>query len=354
MVYAYSKGLDSFWHVQRRYNDTKPLVSKYHKKEDDLRPAHRRDRKWEHIVKLSPTCYALCDGGYGDPVFTRTYAGRNPIPTSKADKHNLSPIVWEIQPQPDGSYLETVKVRNGSGNHAHTSRYQFLAEFLPTSLRYSGGTDGRQYIKIAGVEGAKYYLPKSRSVDATQWDYYRNSKNSQYWAEYYQREDDRKYLVFARNAYVPDPIHSITDLVFSDWVLVSPEFKPVNPKSRVDKKRKKELKPYLDEFWRWGCVMAHLLPVTDWEYVRDAKATLRQHNVLQGGVWANHYSFDGDKVQEIITTSDHELRVPLLALFTLRSDIRCARTPEDAKRVRAHFNRWVNGACGLITTTKGE
>ena len=32
-MYRLSKGLDSFWHVQRRYNDTKPLVSVHHKKE---------------------------------------------------------------------------------------------------------------------------------------------------------------------------------------------------------------------------------------------------------------------------------------------------------------------------------
>jgi len=183
-MYTLNKGLDSFWHVQRRYNDTKPLVSKYHKKEDDLRPAHRRDRKWEHIVKLSPTSYALCDAGHGDPIFTRAYAGRDPMPTSIVDTYNLSPIVWDIQLQPDGSYLETVKVRNGTGDHAHTSRYQFLAEFLPTSLRYSGGTDGRQYIYIPNpdkLRQVKYYLPKRRPVEATQWDYMTASATTAHW-----------------------------------------------------------------------------------------------------------------------------------------------------------------------------
>jgi len=354
MAYAYSKGLDSFWHIERRYNNTKPLVSKYHKKEDDLRPAHRRDRKWEHIVKLSPTCYALCDGGYGDPVFTRTYAGRNPIPTSIVDTYNLSPIVWDIQVQSDGSYLETVKVRNGTGDHAHTSRYQFLAEFLPKGLLYVGGSDGRQHIKIAG-EDAKYYLPKSRSVEEAQWDYITAGASSAHWLEQFQREDDHKYLVFARTAHVPDPINSITDLVFSDWVLVSPEFKPVNPKSRVDKKRKKELKPYLDEFWRWGCSVGKLLPITDWEYTREVKNQLRDAEVLTSqGYWVTTNRYNGDKVQHILTTSDHELRLPLLAMFMLTSDMNNAVTPDDAKRVRAQFNRWANNACGLVTITKEE
>lgn len=357
MRYGYKMGLDSFWHVERRYNNVKPLVSCYHKKEDDLRPAYRRDRKREHIVKLSPTCYALCDGGYGDPIFTRTYSGRSPIPTSKADTYNLSPIVWDIQVQPDGSYLETVKVRNGSGDQAHTSRYSFLYEFLPKGLVYVGGSNGKHYIKkLLGLETAEYYLPKSRSVDAAQWDYFASHPEPEYWAQKYQREDDRKYLVFARTAivkHVPDPINFITDLVFSDWALVSPEFKAVNPKSRVDKKRKKELKPYLDEFWRWGCSVGKLLPITDWEYVRGVKHQLRAEGVLTG-YWRETNQYNGDFVQHILTTSDHELRIPLLVMFMLTSDMNNATTPDDAKRVRAQFNRWANNACDLVTKTKGE
>jgi hypothetical protein len=153
---------------------------------------------------------------------------------------------------------------------------------------------------------------------------------------------------------VPDPINSITDLVFSDWVLVSPEFKAVNPKSRVDRERKKELKPYLDEFWRWGCSVGKLLPITDWEYIRDAKSQLRGAEVLTNSHWYSNSRYDGDKVQHVLTTSDHELRLPLLAMFMLTSDMKNAVTPDDAKRVRAQFNRWANKACGLVTTTKGE
>lgn len=361
MAYGFRKGMDSFWHVERKYNDTKPLVSKHHKKEDDLRPAHRRDRKWEHIVKLSPTCYALCDGGYGDPDFGRNYYQRDPIPMSIVDTHNLSPIVWDIQVQPDGTYVETVKVRNGSGDGAHTSRYQFLAEFLPVSLRYLGGDAGRQYIEVANpdkLRQVKYYLPKSRSVDAAQWDYYVNSKNSQHWAKHYQREDDRKYLVFARQAYVPDvELMERTGVLpnsIQPWTLISPEFKPVNPKSRVDKVRKKELKPHLDEFWQWACNVGKMLPVSDWEYVRDAKNQLRKADVMTSSQWASSNRYNGDKVQHILTTSDHELRLPLLTVFMIQSDMNHATTPEDAKKVRASFNRWANQACGLVTTTKGE
>ena len=353
--------MQSYWQVKRRYDNTKPMVSKYHKLEDDLRPAGKRSRKWEHIVKLSPTCYALCDGGYGDPNFGNHYYQCDPIPTSISDTYNLSPIVWEIQPQPDGSYLETVKVRNGSGNYAHTSRYQFLAAFLPKSLRYNGGANGRQYIAVTNPDKLRevsYYLPKSRSVDAAQWGYYANNKNSQ--PDTAQREDDHKHLVFAREVYAPDaelmektgvlPICLKADSL-QPWKLISPEFKVVHPKHRVDKVRKKELKPHLDAFWDWGCAVGPMLPIDDWRYIREVKNELRESNVIEGS-WGEDYV--SDNVQHILTTSDHELRLPLLAMFMLRSDMKHATTPEDAKKARAQFNRWANRVCGLVTTTKGE
>jgi len=344
-------GLDSFWHVERRYNNVKPLVSKYHKKEDDLRPAYRRDRKWEHIVKLSPTCYALCDGGYGDPNFTSTYAGRVSIPTSKADIHNLSPIVWDIQVQPDGSYLETVKVRNGTGDHAHTSRYQFLYEFLPKGLLYVGGSDGRQHIKIAGVEGAKYYLPKSKSVDEQRWNNYYKSWSS---ASDFQREDDQKYLKFGREAYVPDPINSLTDLTFSDWKLISPEFKPVNPKSRVDKERKKELKPYINEFWNWALAVGGTLHTSDRRHVHECIGILRDHRVVTSSRWSSNVSFNPSNVQKILKEPQNELRVQLLTVFMGKWGVRQAIQQDDIKKLRATYNAWINNACGLVTKTKGE
>ena len=100
--------------------------------------------------------------------------------------------------------------------------------------------------------------------------------------------------------------------------------------------------------------MAQLLPVTDWEYVSSAKHLLREEKVLMSGPWAGANEYDGDKVQRIIMEDGHALRVPLLALFTLRSDIRYIGTQGDKRKVRRQFNQWVNVACGLITTTKEE
>ena len=122
---------------------------------------------------------------------------------------------------------------------------------------------------------------------------------------------------------------------------------------RIDKQRKKELKPYLDEFWQWARAVGPMLPIDSWEYVSEAKATLRNHDVLVGWAYSSAQTYNGNEVQRILTTDDHELRLPLLAMFVLRSDIRYATTQDDFKKVRAQFNGWTNSVCGLITKTKG-
>tara|TARA_R100001510_G_scaffold18784_1_gene16273 strand:+ start:3565 stop:4608 length:1044 start_codon:yes stop_codon:yes gene_type:complete len=347
MAYGYKQGLDSFWHVERKYNDTKPMVSKNHTEQDNLRPAgRRRSRKWEHIRKLSETCYAICDGQWGDPIFSSYWGGKATPPMPIEDTYNLSPIVWEIMEQPDGSYLETIKIRNGTGDYGHNSRYTFLSEFLPDSISWIQATNGKQYIGAGKV----YYLPKSKSVDELRWDYYKRQTSS----TSFQREDDQKYLKFARTAHVPEQIYSITDLVFSKWKLISPEFVPVNPKSKVDKERKKELKPYLDAFWEWSCAVGPMLPIEDWEYIRGAKDALREAGVTTSWAYSSQVAYKGNEVQSIITDDNHELRLPLLTMFMLKSNMKHANTPEAARKVRAKFNQWANRACGLITTTKGE
>ena len=52
----------SFKDVVKHYENIKPLVSKLHTREDDIRPIGDRNRKWERIVKVSRNCYALSDG----------------------------------------------------------------------------------------------------------------------------------------------------------------------------------------------------------------------------------------------------------------------------------------------------
>ncbi len=346
MAYGFKQGLDSFWHVKQKYDNTKPMVSKNHAKQDNLRPAGRnRSRKWEHVRKLSETCYALCDGQNGDPIFSH---GTPALPMPIEDTYNLSPIVWEIMEQPDGSYLETIKIRNGTGDYGHNSRYSFLHEFLPDTMSFIAGQNGRQYIGAGKV----YYLPKRKSVDERRWDNYYTHHKTTYG---FQREDDQKYLKFARTTTMYGDGPPMAQWKRStEWKLISPEFVPVNPKFKVDKERKKELKPYINEFWDWALAVGGTLHTSDRRHVHECIGVLRDHRVVTSSRWSSNVSFDPSGVQKILKEPQNELRVQLLTVFMGKWGVRQAIQQDDIKKLRATYNTWINNACGLVTKTKGE
>ena len=112
--------LDTFDKVAAFYEGIRPVRgSKLGGK--DVRPIGDRRYTYERIVKISDDCYALSDGwNEGDPIF-----GYLPIVSGKPDGTELefyAPIVWRRHP--DGT--ETIKLRNATGDGAHTNRYKFL------------------------------------------------------------------------------------------------------------------------------------------------------------------------------------------------------------------------------------
>jgi hypothetical protein len=46
------------------------------------------------------------------------------------------------------------------------------------------------------------------------------------------------------------------------------------------------------------------------------------------------------------------MRLNMVVNFITYSDIKNAETVEDAKRVRAQYNRWINRVCGFTVTKK--
>jgi hypothetical protein len=264
------------------------------------------------------------------------------------DTYNLSPIVWEIMEQPDGSYLETIKIRNGTGDYGHNSRYTFLSEFLPDGMNWIQATNGRQYIRVGKV----YYLPKSKSVDELQWDNYYTHHKTTY---DFQREDDQKYLKFGRTTTMSGDGPPMTQWKRStEWKLISPEFVPVNPKFKIDKERKKELKPYINEFWNWALAVGGTLHTSDSRHVHECIGILRQHRVVTSNRWSSNVSFNPSNVQKILKEPQNELRVQLLTVFMGKWGVRQAIQQDDIKKLRATYNAWINNACGLVTKTKGE
>ena len=377
MLGGRKQNLDTYWHVRRKYQNTKPMVSKNHSREDNLRPAgYKRSRKWEHVREITrasdgKVLYALCDGGEGDPVFWSPDVPAFERP-SVLDTINLSPIVWEIEEQPDGSFMEIVKVRNGSGSHAHHVRYQFLEAFLPEGLKFTL-YGGKQFVVANdGLANEKrYYLPKSQTIDGCHWDniYDQVDRRENHLfpevthAAYikkrygYVQKDDHKYLKFARTTtiYEFDPERFMTnEFVSSDWELISPEFKLVHNSTKVDKARKNKLKPYIEGFWDWTLAVGNTLPIDAKGYIGECKNTLRAEKVITSGRFASTNNFDGAKVENILKDPHHELRVQLLAAFMASPKARESVRRSDKKAFRAAYNTWINKTCGLVTIIKGE
>ena len=54
--------LNTFAEVKEMYNSVKPVVSKNHTVEQDIRPVGARHRKWERIMKINDNKYIINDG----------------------------------------------------------------------------------------------------------------------------------------------------------------------------------------------------------------------------------------------------------------------------------------------------
>ncbi len=107
--YTYWK-INSFAEVEERYNTTKPVISKKHTKEQDIRPYGVRSRKWERIQKINANCYIIWNGDDGDPyqqLYWNWSGSLNPTPKQQME---LAPIVWKRK-----GNMESIRIRNGSG-----------------------------------------------------------------------------------------------------------------------------------------------------------------------------------------------------------------------------------------------
>ena len=82
---------DGFDYIANLYANTKPLVSKCHTLEEDIRPIGDRNRKYERIKKMNDKCYILQDGYHsGDEVF----GGYNYYGDKKGKPTEIEIIQW--------------------------------------------------------------------------------------------------------------------------------------------------------------------------------------------------------------------------------------------------------------------
>ena len=83
---------EGFDHIANQYANTKPLVSKCHTREEDIRPIADRNRKYERIKKINDNCYILQDGYHsGDEVFQVLTGATKRANQPKAEIIKLAP-----------------------------------------------------------------------------------------------------------------------------------------------------------------------------------------------------------------------------------------------------------------------
>ena len=344
--------IEDFAGMAENYNTTKPVVSKNHTREDNIRPVGRRSRKHEHMIKVSARQYMIWDGySVGDPKFK---AWGSNVPPTPEQTLALAPIVWTLSPKGD---IETVRIRNGSGEYAHCSRYTFLENTLPQGLRFIVQS-GKQYIHTKDrtklhtelcVIPRQYLLPKSDYRP----DYNGDTKRS---------KDDKKYLTFARK--VGGGRY--------DWKVVGDTWRVQNERKRVDTKAKAEIKPYADAFYKWLDTM-HSFIMPDFgdgynrfrdraDFIEKARNELNEflsndvpfHYTGYGWTQPNYEERpkeQHDALTEIMGTDQHPMRTQLGIDF-----LRCVDFEHvtDGSQVRAKYNSYVNKLFGLVGTLTKE
>ena len=342
-----SQSIEDFAQMAETYNTTKPVISKNHTREDNIRPVGRRSRKWEHMIKVSAREYMIYDGyTVGDPKFNRW---GNKVPPTEKETLALAPIVWTLSPKGD---IEIIRIRNGSGDYAHCARYTFLENTLPKGLRFFV-QNGKQYIETSKNWGSKqrdkqtYLLPKSDYRP----DYDGDTKRS---------KDDKKYLTFARK--VGGDRYS--------WEVIGDTWDVRGARKQVNKKAKAEIKPHAVAFFEWVTTMYRLIPFTDYEYANKQHRELSEWAVEQGLI-RNTWELESAMAiiaDGVFRNDQHPMRLHLAVDFLTQSnlnanpsvryyhdsEIKEPETKEDVSKLRSQWNRYVNSKLNLVKEIEAE
>jgi len=338
---------EGFDHIANQYANTKPLVSKCHTREEDIRPLGDRNRKQERIKKISDNCYILQDGYHsGDEVFGGYYAYTNattdvPLRPTEAEIIKLAPIVW--RKHRDGS--ETITIRNGTGYGAHNGRYSFLDRHLPMGLQFII-RNGKHFI-LCQNNGVEYYLAKSLTMaEHAMPKKDRGVQNPRG----YTTRDDGVSLTFKR----------ITKYQRCFEFISGGKPIPKPPRKIVDKEAKAKMKDAISTFRNWSSIMFPMLPKDDREYRSRLLQELSEqtNGAFSPYMWNVIDSF-GEKFElsrNIISDENHPLRLHLAYfLFNSIEDIydEDMDTAKNRAYVMSVFNRRINKVCNFTKTVKG-
>ena len=287
--------INSFAEAEARYNDVKPIISKNHTKGDDVRPVGDRKRKWERIVKVSDTCYDLTLSDYYND--------------------NVPLIRWE---NIDGYYEQVTFWNTG-----RVSGYTMLENLCPKDLEFFvDGSTGRQYVDIKG--GDTCFAPKNM----------------------------KKPITFKRLR--SDNVERVEHP--PAWKQVGTRYTFKHAMSRVNKQVKEAVKPFTDKFYKWVITMYPMLPLSDYQYRSRILDELQKYFQDKGIEYRWYVRDNKGSVEEkinILRDEEHEMRLHLAMewladsnLYNYQGNV-TVTSQEEASKVRASYNRWVNRTLSL-------
>lgn len=367
MSYIYK--LNSFDEVAQWYAKTKPLVSKHHTLEQDVRPVGNRARKWERIVRVDANTYALTCGGYVDPVFLWGPGDKTSLdqyPVTAAETARLSPIVW--RKHKDGT--ETITIRNGAGTWQHNQTYSFISRALPRELWFRQTRVGKQFIYNRS-QGQTVHLPKTTSAPRHVIEYYKahlKTQSGQHWAKHYAKEytpgDDGLSVTFKREAN-------------GHFTLVGEPHKVMVKRTRVQKELKGSFKADVAGLFESATAFYPMMrDQLSWWLKNQTNIELKdiaeQHKIKGYHVAYSNpfYRSEPTLVQAILKDPEHPMRhgLNIAAIFEINDAVGKFNNSNKAynfndeeemdnarnKAICAHFNRWISKLAGFTVTTLEE
>ncbi len=323
----------SFAEVVAHYDRITPLRGAQNKGKD-IRPIGDRRRKYERIVKISNSCYALSDGyHFGDKYFGRFIYGAQVFTPTLADMEKYAPIVW--RKKRDGT--EEVTLRNGWGPGSHNGRYEFIYRHSPLHMGFRI-QNGKQFV---GAGGTDYYLAKSTTMPK---QIHEKLTNNQFY-KWASPRDDNSAVKFIR--------------IEGGWQHVEGTGRSLPKAPTVNKDRKAKFKDDIKKFFEWGMTMSPLLPLGDSDYKGTQMADLYAH-------YEQKPNWQGIQpaplvARSIVRDDQHDARLALWVLFAkdctddnygwhwnIKYLTQTVKTKEDLAKVRSRYNAFINKQLGFM------